>query len=200
MSPSVLYYYSDVENDCSKCVTGFTDRPAFQVGQRTGPWPGGNNVLTILIPDMNFTYNATIAGFIVAGTNFRNSKIQIWRQNCSQPGTYYKAQSDIIVNGASGCVSWVTIAMGIHFCILKSMAVSVQPGDFLGLEIPRTNENSGIYFTSGGPENYVFTGALNSPVELANNSAVVQQRPQIAFNLTSGYRFISINYYYNKMH
>ena len=80
------------------------------------------------------------------------------------------------------------------------MAVSVQPGDFLGLEIPRTNENSGIYFTSGGPENYVFTGALNSPVELANNSAVVQQRPQIAFNLTSGYRFISINYYYNKMH
>ena len=74
--------------------------------------------------------------------------------------------------------------------ILKSMAVSVQPSDFLGLEIPRTDENSGIYFTSGGPENYVFTGALNSSVEHANNfnSEVVRQRPQIAFNLTSGYR------------
>ena len=140
---------------------------------------------------MNFTYNATIAGFIVAGTNFRNSKIQIWRQNYSQPCVYYvyKAQPDIIVNGASGCASWVTIAMGIQFCILKSMAVSVQPGDFLGLEIPRTDENSGIYFTSGGPENYVFTGALNSSVELTNNSSsgvVQRRRPQIAFNLTSG--------------
>ena len=141
---------------------------------------------------MKFTYNATIAGFIVAGTNLMkepHSKIQIWRQNYSQPGTYYKAQSDIIVNGTSGCVSWVTIAVGIDFCILKSMAVSVQPDDFLGLEIPRTD---GIYFTSGGPENYRFRsrGALSSSVELTNNSnyrvTVVQQRPQIAFSLTSG--------------
>ena len=137
---------------------------------------------------MNFTYNATIAGFIVAGTRFRNSRIQIWRQNYSQPGTFYKVQPDITVNGTSGCASRVRIAMDIRFCILKSMAVSVQPGDFLGLEIPRTDENSGIYFTSGGPENYVFTGALNSSVKLANNSnyRVVQLRPQIAFNLTSG--------------
>ena len=195
MSLSLLYYYSDAEDDCSKCVTGFTDMPAFQVGQRTN----GNNVLTILIPDMNFTYNATIAGFIVAGTRFRNSKIQIWRQNSSQPGTYYKAQPDIIMNGASGCASRVRIARGIGFCILKSIAVSVQPGDFLGLEIPPTD---GIYFTRGGPENYVFRGALNSSVELTNNSnfTMVQWQPQIAFNLTSGYRLfsiISINNYYN---
>ena len=179
-----LYYYSltDAEDDCSKCVTGFTDMPAFEVevNERT--------VLTILIPDMKFTDNATIAGFIVAGTNLMkepHSKIQIWRQNYSQPDTYYKVQPDIVINGAIGCASRVTIAMGIDFCILKSMAVSVQPGDFLGLEIPQTDR---IYFTSGGPENYVFTGALNSSVELANNfySEVVQQQPQIAFNLTSG--------------
>ena len=56
--------------------------PAFEVNEHTGPWPGGNSVLTILIPDMNFTYNATIAGFIVAGTSVKKepySKIQIWR-------------------------------------------------------------------------------------------------------------------------
>ena len=185
MSLSLLYYYSDAEDDYSKCVTGFTDMPAFQVRQRTN----GNNVLTILIPDMNFTYNATIAGFIVAGTNFTkepHSKIQIWRQNRSQPGTYYKAQPDIII--VNGCVSSVSVTKSIDFCILKTMAVSVQPGDFLGLEIPQTDEKSEIYFTRGGPENYRFSGALNSPVELTNNSnyRVVQQRPQIAFNLTSG--------------
>ena len=189
MSCTIFITHADTENGCSKCVTGFTDMPAFEVRQRTG----GDSKFTILIPDMNFTYNATIAGFIVAGTNFMDephSKIQIWRQNYSQPGTYYKAQSDIIVNSAVGRASWVRIATGIHFCILKSMAVSVQPGDFLGLEIPRTDENSEIYFTSGGPENYVFRGALNSPAELISNSnfTVVQQRPQIAFNLTSGYR------------
>ena len=161
--------------------------PAFEVRQCTN----GSNVLTILIPHMTFTYNATIAGFIVAGTNFTDEphfKIQIWRQNYSQPGTCYKVQPDIIVNGTSGCASRIKIAKNISFCILKSMAVSVQPGDFLGLEIPQTDENSGIYFTSGGQENYVFTGALNSSVKLANNSTsgVVQQRPQIAFNLTSG--------------
>ena len=121
--------------------------------------------------------------------NYTTWAVQIWRQNYSQPGTYYKAQSDIIMNGASGCASWVTIAMGIHFCILKSMAVSVQPGDFLGLEIPRTD---GIYFTSGGPENYRFrsSSALSSSVEFINNSnyrvTVGRQRPQIAFSLTSG--------------
>ena len=167
--------------------------PAFEVRQRTN----GSNVLTILIPDMTFTYNATIAGFIVAGTNFTDephSKIQIWRQNYSQPGTYYKVQPDIILNGALGCASRIRIARDIYFCILKSMAVSVQPGDFLGLEIPRTDENSGIYFTSGGPENYVFRGVLNSPAELTSNSnfTVVQQQPQIAFNLTSGYRLFYI--------
>ena len=170
--------------------------PAFEVNERTGPWLGGNKVLTILIPDMNFTYNATIAGFVVAGTSFKKEphKIQIWRQNYSQPDTYsyYKAQPDIIVNGTSGCASRVKIAKNIKFCILKSMAMSVQPGDFLGLEIPQTNKNSGIYFTSGGPKNYVFIGALNSSVELANNSKVFQQRPQIAFNLTSGYRLFYI--------
>ena len=159
--------------------------PVFEIVQRTD----SNNVLTILIPDMKFTYNATIAGFIVAGTNFMDephSKIQIWRQNYSQSCVYYKVQPDIII--VNGCVSSVSVTKSIDICILKSMAVSVQPGDFLGLEIPQTDENSEIYFTRGGPENYVFRSVLNSPAELTSNSnfTVVQQRPQIAFYLTSG--------------
>jgi hypothetical protein len=159
--------------------------PTFGIGQRTD----GDNMLTILIPDMKFTYNATIAGFIVAGTRFMSelySKIQIWRQDSSQPGAYYKVQPIIVVNGTVGCVSSVSVVKNISFCILKSMAVSVQPGDFLGLEIK--DDSREIYFTSGGPENYVFSGPLHSSFELTSSSdfTIVQQQPQIAFNLTSG--------------
>jgi hypothetical protein len=173
--------------------------PTFGIGQRTD----STNMLTILIPDMKFTYNATIAGFIVAGTRFMkkpHSKIQIWRQDSSQPCAYYKIQPDIVVNRttcASLRVSVVNRMIGFCILSLKSMAVSVQPGDFLGLEIPQTNDNSEIYFTSGGPENYVFRGALNSSVELTNNSdfKIVKQQPQIAFNLTSG--IIIISHYFS---
>lgn len=160
--------------------------PAFEVGHQTD----NDSVLTILIPDMKFTQNATIAGFIVAGRRLNrkpHSKIQIWRQNSSQPCVYYKVQSNIIVNANAVCVSLVEVVNNIRSCILNNMAVSVQPGDFLGLELPQTNETSEIYFTSGGPDNYVFRDELNSPVKLNDsNFIVVQQQPQIAFNLTSG--------------
>jgi hypothetical protein len=187
------YYYSDTANDCSKCATGFTDMPTFAITEVSQHTDGDHSsVLTILIPDMKFTYNATIAGFIVAGTNFNEEpqyEIQIWRQNSSQPGAYYKVQPVIVVNGTVGCVSRVSVVENnITFCILKSMAVSVQPDDFLGLEIK--NDSSEIYFTSGGPKNYVFSGPLNSSVELTNNS-VIQQQPQITFNLTSGTTTVS---------
>ena len=172
------------ENDCS-CVAGFPKMPVFEVGRQTN----NDSVLTMLIPDMSFIQNATIAGFIVAGRRLNrkpHSKIQIWRQNSSQPNVYYKVQSNM--NADVVCVSLVEVVNDIRYCILNAMAVSVQPGDFLGLELPQTNETSEIYFTNGGPDNYVFRGALSSPVELVNESdfTVVQQQPQITFSLTSG--------------
>ena len=163
--------------------------PVFEVDHRTT----NDSVMTMLIPAMKFTKNATIAGFTVAGTMFNrkpHSKIQIWRQNTSQPCVYYKVQPNITVNANTVCISLVKVVNNIRSCILNTMAVSVQPGDFLGLELPQTSNNSEIYFTSGGPDNYVFRGALNSPVELVNESDFmvdrVQQQPQIIFSLTSG--------------
>ena len=69
----------------------------------------------------------------------------------------------------------------------------MQPGDFIGLKLPNTDRESEIYFTGGGPINYVFQGELNSTIEL-NDSDFIQQRPQIAFNLTSGINFDSFLY------
>ena len=72
---SIRIIDSDVKSDCSKCVSGFPDMPVAEVGGRTD----SDNVITILIPGMNFTHNATIAGYIVARNSqmLVNSKIQI---------------------------------------------------------------------------------------------------------------------------
>ena len=139
--------------------------PAFEVDHQTDK----DSVLTILIPDMKFTQNATIAGFIVAGRRLNrkpHSKIQIWRQNSSQPYVYYKVQSNIIVNANAVCVSLVEVVNNIHSCILNNMAVSVQPGDFLGLELPQTNETSEIYFTSPLSSTILLSLLSNSNLKL----------------------------------
>ncbi len=160
--------------------------PVFEIGDRIN----NLNAITILIPDMNFTHPATIAGFIVAGRMFTrqpSSKIQIWRQNSSQPGIYYQVKPDIILNRYMICVSSTRVVNNVLSCILNDKyQVSVKPGDFLGLQLPQTNADSGVYFTSGGPTNYIFVGELTSPIELNNSDSTMAQWPQIAFNLTSG--------------
>ena len=80
------------------------------------------------------------------------------------------------------------------WCILNdNLQVSVQPGDILGIELPRTS-NIEILFTNGGPVNYVFNGRPGSTVNLSNNESFskVQQLPQIVFNLTSGKLLIQL--------
>ena len=158
--------------------------PVFEVGYPTN---NENGTITTLIPNMNFTHPATIAGFIVAGRMFNqepSSKIQIWRQNSSQPCAYYRVDPDIIINRNMVCLS-PRVANSLLFCILNDKhRVTVQPGDFLGLEL---NNGSEILFTSGGPKNYIFEHKLLiSPIELNNFSYTTAQWPQIAFNLTSG--------------
>ena len=87
-------------------------------------------------------------------------------------------------------VSLDQVADDVFFCILHDIfQVSVQSGDFIGLELPKTAENSGIYFTaSGGPKNYVFECAhgLTSPIKLDDSDNTTDQQPQIAFSLTIG--------------
>ena len=170
-------------------MSGFPDKPVYEVGDRTDD----DTVLTHLIPGMNFTHSAIIAGFIVAGRMFNqdpHSKIQIWRENSSQPGAYYRVQPDIIVDRSEICALSARVVSQVLECILDDdYRVSVEPGDFLGLELPRAEEDSEIYFTIGGPNNFIFEGHLNSRVisNLSNSDfKEIQQRPQIVFNLTLG--------------
>ena len=157
-----------------------------------------NNFVTILIPDMMFTCNASIFGFAVSGKMLQrqpDSKIQIWRRKCTQPSIFYKIGRDISVNINSNgefrtCSSIRSVVGNIRWCILvDDLRVSVQPGDILGLELPQTDMNNEILFTTGGHKNYIFQQKLESnKSDLLDTTAftTVEQTPQIVLNLTSG--------------
>ena len=171
------------------CVSGFPDVPVFEVGTHIE-----NNTVTAtttVIPDMSFTYSSIIAGFIVAGRMLNREpyfKIQIWRPG--NDSLYYRVQPNITVNRDVVCrASTRRVVSNVLFCILyREFRVTVQPGDILGLELPQTNQtDNGVFFTSGGPKNYIFKQVLTSPIKLNDSNYTVRaQQPQIAFNLTLG--------------
>ena len=171
------------------CTRGFPENPVSNLStyMRSSP-------VTLLIPAMNFTCNATIAGFAVAGTWLNrapHSQLQLWRKNSSHSSVYYKIGSiSVNIAGNGGVCNVISrIANITYWCILFKQ-VSVQSGDILGLQLP--NNNLEILFTSRsrGPVNYIYEQEylLNSTVDLSHNEnyTIAQQLPQIAFNLTSG--------------
>ena len=189
-----MYYtklskFCTIESDVTKCASGFPDSPVSVVSCCMN----NGDLVTILIPEMNFSCNATIFGFIVADTGLMppHSLIQIWRKNMSESLGYYKVGSNIEINprptARGGVCSYRNrvVTKRIVWCIFNDdLQVSVQPGDILGLEL----RNNGINFTTGVINNYIFEGQLQSSMALLNdtNVTITQQIPQIAFNLTSG--------------
>ena len=171
----------------SICTRGFPDVPVRQVRAQTH----SNFIETRIIPDMKFNCNATIFGFIVAGQMLKtlpHAKIQIWRKFSDNE---YKIapDSEINLNPSTLCVHTCNVIPRAAWCVLdKSRRVRVQPGDILGLELPKTDNASEILFLDTGPVNYVYSGRLKSSVTLSNETMFtkVKQLPQIVFNLTSG--------------
>ena len=183
LSSYAFSHYSD-----SNCIRGFPDVLVSEVGRRTLT----TNMITLLIPEMNFTCTASVVGFIVSGRDLSDgphSRVQIWRKSSSQSsGSYYQVGSVSIHGGA--CVAIQRIVDNTYLCILQNnFQVSVQPGDILGLELPATDSDD-ILFTNQGPVNYIFRHSnqldSNTNLSLNGSSATAQQLPQIIFNLTSG--------------
>ena len=122
-------------------------------------------------------------------------KIQIWREDKSQPGVYYKKRYDIPISSTtSPCYQRINLNAdsGIFQCILQEyFHISVQPGDFLGLEIPHWHHPIEIYFKSGGPTSLVFRGQLRSTVNLFTRSHTISNdEPQITFLVVLGKEFM----------
>ena len=160
---------------------------------------GHSNVtITVLIPDMNFTCYGKVAGFTFAGINRRKSgkqdpKIQIWRENICEPGVYHRIGVVIAVNNSENgaCADGLPfVASQTYFCVLiERFQVSVEPGDFLGLELPPASDDDfDILFTrgEGAPTNFIFHRSLDSTVRLSERDLEDQRLPQISFSFTSG--------------
>ena len=140
---------------------------------------------TWLFPNLTFECTGTIVRMIVAVVNLSSGgqqfpKIQIWRANKTQTGIYYRQDPDIPVidhEDRSVCIRARVTDEKIFRCTLnEDFQVSVQPGDFLGLELTQNND---IYFETGGPLNYVFEGQLNSTVNFSEAVRQSNDRPQI---------------------
>ena len=88
---------------------------------------------TLLIPEMNFTCNASVVGFIVSGRELDDnphSRVQIWHKSSSQSsGSYFQVGSVPIYVHDDACVAMQEIVGDTYLCILhNNFRVSVQPG------------------------------------------------------------------------
>ena len=178
--------------NAAACANGFPTRLVYRVLFPAGP-------STRLIPEMTFTCTGVITGFTAALKEQRgleDPKIQVWRKNMSQPDSYYKINPDIAVDNAH-CVGGLNeVSSEVFHCILNQTTarVTVQPGDILGLEIPRGGSRDvdiqlGFAQVSRGPTNYVFTMQglpLSSPAALSNSDLVSYELPQITLEIESG--------------
>ena len=177
-----------------QCINGFPER--------LGSAARGNNdgIVTLILPDMKFTCNGTIVEFTVAGRQQRGAaqdpKIQVWRENITQSGAYYKPNPDIPVNTSvcDGGLQQLSTNNWLFHCKLGSRApqVSVQAGDILGIELPPTKEDEFVpWFTrpiyrGSRAITYLFEGQLPTTVELSNRTYInkVHEQPQIAITLS----------------
>ena len=131
----------------SNCIRGFPTIPVF----REDSIARKSSAVTVLIPEMNFTCSQRILAFYFGGINRQGGQqdpmIQIWRENSSTPGNYYKIERPIPVNNSDiVCADGLTLTnpptRRSYLCILnKDYQVSVEPGDILGLEIPSTDDD-----------------------------------------------------------
>ena len=168
------------------CSNGFPDRVEFVTVSQ--------GITTRLIPEMRFTCTGTIVGYSVSLRIIPRSReyypeIQVWRENSSQPGVYYKKQDAIVIN-TTACNTVYSNSNGVFNCTLNQGAqIPVQAGDILGLELPASDTNRGVLSTRSGsaPTNYVFEQLpLSSPVLLSSRSSLDYELPQIAFEIDSG--------------
>ena len=154
-------------------------------------------MITRLFPNLKFECFGTIVSVTVAVRDTyrgnKDPKIQIWREDKTRPGLYHKISSTVQIKKSDPpCYQSSDLSRRVFQCILREdYRISVQPGDFFGLETPsKNNDDFIIYFKAGGPTNLVFEGQLGSTVDLfAKSHSIANDEPQITFLLVLGKKF-----------
>ena len=162
--------------------------------------PDRTQLITRLFPNLKFGCFGTIVRVTAAvwdTSYFRQPqapKIQIWREDKTQPGLYHKTSSDVQIKGSNPpCYPSTMRNNRIFQCTLREdYRISVQPGDFLGLEIPPyPDDDLVVYFKAGGPTNLVFQRRLGFTVDLSTEPHIIANvEPQINFLVVLGKKFI----------
>ena len=127
-------------------------------------------------------------------------KIQIWREDKTRPGLYHKISSNVMIQRSNPPCYQRTYddSSSIFQCTLREdLCISVQPGDFLGLEIPSRDGGTGddlvICFKAGGPTNLIFRGRLGSTIDLFTDPHTISNHePQITFLVVLGKNFSNL--------
>jgi hypothetical protein len=150
---------------------------------------------TRLFPNLKFGCFGTIVRVIAAvwesPAGEEDPTIQIWREDRTHPGLYHKISSAIQIGQSNPqCYNnQGTLMDEIFQCTLtEEHHVSVQPGDFLGIEIPSYRKDDLlIYFKDAGLTNLVFQGQLGSTVNLFTKfHTITNGEPQITFLVVLG--------------
>ena len=128
MQISISFYVQWFVAVAQQCTENFKDTVSTN-GNKKGQ---NTTVETRLIPSMRFTCNGTIIAFTVAGmvriqNGTQDPKIQVWRENKAQCGSYQKPVSEIVVNESS-CSKLTPKIPGwvFHCALLPVLQVSVK--------------------------------------------------------------------------
>ena len=175
----------------------------FPQSGRTTYFMGRPFAASILIPGMNFTCDGTITrvtvgGVMRPGRNKLHIKFCIWKENSTEPGIYHKSRKAIVL-----ALNQNMCNEQDRQCMLQLMGekqISVEPGDILGIELPRHNDaDFELHLVSApGLTNYIFRGTnLLSTVDLSDSIMEIEVQPLIMFGMRSrdsGIIIIIINY------
>ena len=131
-------------------------------------------------------------------SGLQNPKIQIWREDKTRPGLYHKISSNVQIqrhNPPCYQMTYSDSSRIFHCTLREDFRISVQPGDFLGLEIPSRYGSTGddlvIYFKAGGPTNLIFEGQVGSTVDLfIDPHTISNHEPQITFLVVLGKNYL----------
>ena len=157
---------------------------------------------SILIPDMKFTCDGTIArvtvgGVLQAGKN-QSIKLCTWKENATKPGIYHKSEE--IIDLAPDTCDYNN-SNGRYMCRLMGRnRISVECGDILGIELPPSEDADFELNSVPAPPlmNYIFEGTnLSSTVNLYKRIGEIRMRPLIMLriNTDSGIHYIAIILY-----
>ena len=207
---SKFFCYIDISYTIDVCTSGF---PTVNSSDGESGQGAENKVTTRLYPNLRFGCKGRVVRLIVAVVERENGqqipKLQIWRQNQTDPASYFKTTFDIpVINDRSVC-SNRDLNGGIFRCSLnEAYQAPVQPGDILGIELPPSNDvNLDIEFktseTTFSPV-YMFEGRLDSTVNISegsnsSNGSDQLKVPQISLLVTLGTLIIFLIHlmYYN---